>query len=467
MLKESLFKDKKLNISIDSDSFQHLLLENNKNAENILKHIIPPYENKNCYELIRSPLESEIHELLTKIPYFTVEETKDSYLHYMQHDLSAFNIYNPKGGRSYTQIKFTEKMALDFGKELYDKDDLNEREKNAAFLMLIQFYLMSGEKIFITENPFILKIRPKYYYLSSKPAIIVNLKEAKEIIGLYLRYKNKYDIYFHDGIFFNIKVPFEKTTYYEFSLISKVPYLPFRADDYEIHAKALISRFLNLLMSLDEIGIQYHNVTDKNSVFNSLYHFNYLITIITGIFDSLALITKNEYNIYTENEIQITLNPDSKNIIRKGLKTLNKTLYQHLIDYSTFIGFMHKLRNIIIHNEMLKKGAFHISHDVVFKGVMIPKELFEKLKHHPYDIRDKNKKKDYWGVLSTDQDQNGYVDIFKFSKASSIETINFTNKYMELLGQNNIIDLFNEEKHPYSERLYLFNENNFDLYMSK
>lgn len=474
MLKESLFREEMLNISIDSESFQKFLCNENINAENILKHIIHPFNNKKCYELIRTPLESEIHELLTKIPYFTIEEKKDSYLRYMEHDISSLYVHrpdsiseHPNNLKSCFSIRFTEKMAIEFGKELFDKNRLNEKEKNAAFLMFIQFYLMSNEKIFITENPLILKNRPKFYYMSEKPPLIVNLQGGKEVIGLYLRYKNNYNIYFHDAEWYNIKVSFEKHKYYEYYLLSQVPYLPFKDDDSENHAKSLVSRFLNLFVSLDQIGIQYHNGVNKDSVFDSLYHFNYLITIITGIFDSLALITKNKYDIITKNDIQITLNPKSENIIRKRLKTLNYPLYKHLIEYSTFIGFMHKLRNVIIHNEMLEKGVFHISQDVGFKGVMIPKELFEKLKHHPQDIRDKNKKKIFWGVLSTDQDQNGYVDLFKFSKASSIEIINFTNTYMELIGQNNIINMLREEKSPYLERFDLLNKYNFDLDLAK
>ena len=51
-------------------------------------------------------------------------------------------------------------------------------------------------------------------------------------------------------------------------------------------------------MSLDQIGINYYKDYESNSIqYEILYHFNYLIALIVGIFDSLALLTNNKLNI--------------------------------------------------------------------------------------------------------------------------------------------------------------------------
>ncbi len=60
---------------------------------------------------------------------------------------------------------------------------------------------------------------------------------------------------------------------------------------------AFSSRFVFLLMALDEMGFQYYQGVDNDTMDNTLYHFNYFISLITGIFDSLAIRTKNQYNL--------------------------------------------------------------------------------------------------------------------------------------------------------------------------
>ena len=60
---------------------------------------------------------------------------------------------------------------------------------------------------------------------------------------------------------------------------------------------ALANRFEFLLRSVDEIGFLYYMKVNNDIKVDMMYHFNYAITLITGIFDSLALITKNTYEL--------------------------------------------------------------------------------------------------------------------------------------------------------------------------
>jgi hypothetical protein len=50
-------------------------------------------------------------------------------------------------------------------------------------------------------------------------------------------------------------------------------------------------RFCFLLMSIDEMGFQYYRGVNNVTMDDMLYHFNYFILLITGIYDSLALQT--------------------------------------------------------------------------------------------------------------------------------------------------------------------------------
>jgi hypothetical protein len=46
-----------------------------------------------------------------------------------------------------------------------------------------------------------------------------------------------------------------------------------------------------------QMGFQYYQGVDNDTMDNTLYHFNYFVSLITGIFDSLAIRTKNQYNL--------------------------------------------------------------------------------------------------------------------------------------------------------------------------
>ena len=107
---------------------------------------------------------------------------------------------------------------------------------------------------------------------------IVMFDEAKEIVDLFLKYHRKYHILNNFTC--------NKGYWYLLSFRSKIKHCHFGVATLNAFAR----RFIYLLMSLDEVGLQYYSGVNNDTMDNTLYHFNYFISLVTGVFDSFALI---------------------------------------------------------------------------------------------------------------------------------------------------------------------------------
>ena len=83
------------------------------------------------------------------------------------------------------------------------------------------------------------------------------------------------------------------------------------------------------------------------------YHTEYLISLITGIFDNLALLSKEQYGIEII-PIRISLNKYSGKDFLKKLKEKNLQLKEFIDCYRNFINLFYEFRNDIIHTSGLK-----------------------------------------------------------------------------------------------------------------
>jgi hypothetical protein len=90
---------------------------------------------------------------------------------------------------------------------------------------------------------------------------------------------------------------FNRGLWYWYSFRTKVPFFHVGVTINEPYLDAFSSRFINILMSIDEIGIQYYSGVNNDTLDDTMYHFNYFITLISGIFDALALTTKDKYEL--------------------------------------------------------------------------------------------------------------------------------------------------------------------------
>ena len=407
-----LKKRTKLGILIDSKSFDKLLSTgDDTNVETLLK-----YFGSDPFEFVRSPFDTS-HDELEKVSAF-IEKYDD------KGNLSAIKIIN----KSQPKIYFNHQM-----RDIEEIGKFKHIEKEAIVLTYIQALLNSPHdmNIFITNNKTLLKNRlwleshvpglPQGCYLN-----IVSVEGAKEIMDLFSKYQNKYYISGNHAC--------TKSNWYWFSFLSKVPnfHVGHVGDPF---LYAFSNRFIYLLMSVDKMGFQYYLGVNNDTLNNILYHFNYFISLMTGIFDSLAIITQEQYNLTFKGDPippeRISLNPRAGKNFLKVLKKRNPNLRKHINDYVNFIKQIYELRNLIIHREMLQKTALEFIEKWKANFIMIDQDIADFI-HLGNDRNQKYEPITQWGMYRLHTDN--FLEPFHFAKSATKILITFSNEYLELLG---------------------------------
>ena len=411
-----LKKRTKIGILIDSKSFDKLLSTgDDTNVETLLK-----YFGSDPFEFVRSPFDTN-HDELEKVSAF-IEKYDD------KGNLSAIKIIN----KSQPKIYFNHQM-----RDIEEIGKFKHIEKEAIVLTYIQALLNSPHdmNIFITNNKTLLKNRlwleshvpglPQGCYLN-----IVSVEGAKEIMDLFSKYQNKYYISGNHSC--------NEGQWYRLSFLSKVPnfHVGHVGDPF---LYAFSNRFIYLLMSVDKMGFQYYLGVNNDTLNNILYHFNYIISLMTGIFDSLAIITQEQYNLTFKGDpippAKISLNPRAGRDFLRALRDSkrNPNLRKHINNYVNFIKLIYRLREVIIHREMLQKTALEfIGSDEKWKA------NFVKIDHDIADCirlcNDGDQKYEpitQWGRYRLHNDN--FLEPFQFAKSATMILITFSNEYLELL----------------------------------
>lgn len=440
-----------LEIFIDSNSFEKFLSEKNKDVERVLR-----YSKLDLFKFIRSPLDTNFKEL-GMIPGF--KKIHDENRNITDIQIKTDNIcstilydYEPS---------FVEYLA----RKIYNKSDPNPFELNSVESILVFDTLKSRRNspnphIFVTNNE---KILNKRLILESSNLLnsnrrnsiyIVNVEESKEIMDLFLKYRNKYILYANPITKSSMTV--NKGQWYSYSFRSKVPNFHVGVDK-EPFLDAFSSRFVYLLRSLDEIGIQYYSGANNDTLDDTMYHFNYFISLITGIFDALALTTKNKYNLtFRRDDIpsKTSLHNKAGEDFLKALRDQNKDLRKLINQNVDFIKLIYELRELVIHRKMLEKTLLKVhyknskSFRIINKNgwkmncIKIDKSILNYFPRN--DKKQKFKSVTNCGVCQLNDD---YVllEPYDFSKKILKILIQFSNEYLELLGFNDFLEELKEE----------------------
>jgi hypothetical protein len=174
---------------------------------------------------------------------------------------------------------------------------------------------------------------------------------------------------------------------------------------------------------------------------NTLYHFNYLISLVSGVFDSLALKTDKDLNINWQKQIEITLtNKRNKGIFLKQIKDKNSTLRDHISKHANFIQLIYSLREVVIHREGLANTLFS------YKGesgkwkanlIEINEEAYNYIKLCG-DTKCKDDKLTKWGVYKLGE--NYMLEPHHFSIEAITTLVKFTDDYLNLLGSPSFVE---------------------------
>lgn len=279
---------------------------------------------------------------------------------------------------------------------------------------------------------------------------IVTVDEAMEILDFFAKRHSKY--YIATGVTTN------KGLWYWISLRAKLPHFNVSLNDSSM-VNALPTRFRYLLMSIDEIGMQYYSGTDNDTLENTMYHFNYFITLVTGIFDSLALETRDRYQITFKgdnNPSRISLSNKAGTDFLKEVKIKNPGLREHINKYVNFIKVIYEMRELVIHREGLRKLALscnNINENWQANVVAITNEMADTISKCA-DSRELYTPFTKWGFYKIHADES-FIEPYRFVKAATKLLSGFTDRYLELLGENNWVET-TDKKNILIEDIHLF-----------
>jgi hypothetical protein len=411
----------KFKILIDTAYFNALLSSKNTIAQAFLE-----YRTCNRLEFIRTPGET-IFESLQKIPYYEYDED----------DSFGIKVLSDKS-ESKIRFGYRKDDIESAGQFLYEKESLTRNDENSLTKVFIWAAITrnSNNNLFITEDRKILKKRSWFESnFPGRPLGITIFDEAREVIDLFLKHNHQYHVLSHFSC--------NKGGWYLLSFRSKIKHFHFGIPILDAFAR----RFTYILMSLDQIGIQYYLGVNNDTIDDKLYYFNYFVVLLTGIFDSLAIYTKDKYGLEFESAPQkVTLNPNSGKEFLILLREKNPQLRELVKNNSQFIKLVYELREVIIHRDMFAKVSNFI-------------EVADNIVHLVRHCKDKPQKYEEiseWGLYQ--MQDTFFLEPYHFAKAAIRNLVNFSDSYLELLGFGNFVDELkqNEPQSNFAQEIETF-----------
>ncbi len=396
-----------LDLLIDSASFEESLSKSDGGIERLLD-----YQTTKMFHFSRSQLQTA-HPKLKDIPQFETRSDETG-------RISSLEI-SRAGQKEQIGFWFRMEDINLVGKTIFKKESLSSIETSTTLLPFIQAEIRKSEgySLLVTRNDVLLTYGSRLEsHFPGGPLNVIPPELALEIMDLFAKARGDY--------FISSNYTVNKGYWYWLSFRSKVRH--YHVSEGVLGAFA--SRFTFLLMALDEIGIQRYLAANNDTIDNSSYHFNYLISLISGIFDSLAIATRERLGLTFEGQpiLQRTsLYRSPGEEFRKALKGKNQDLWQHIRDYEDFLELILALRQIVLHREGLSQTTVEYRGDdarwrenflKVSDDVM---QLVEK-----YEGGSKRKFASFrWG---------GFILPHNFSKALVGSIAEFSDRYLELLG---------------------------------
>jgi hypothetical protein len=189
------------------------------------------------------------------------------------------------------------------------------------------------------------------------------------------------------------------------------------------------------LHCLDEIGIQNFKEVTPNNQYITTYNFTYLISLITGIFDNLAIMTDSLLHFKIKSHDEKTLSKNRKEF-RKHVKEAYPELYDYIHSSDLFISLIHEFREITIHREGFAPLTFRKGDEK--KGFLT---CFVKLPSNMNKAIDLIKKNEgdsqvrypfsSWGLYESNEEF--FVNPYNFSLMAMSKLVKFTDGYLDLL----------------------------------
>ena len=183
-----------------------------------------------------------------------------------------------------------------------------------------------------------------------------------------------------------------------------------------------------------------------------------MITLITGIFDNLALKTDNYLGINFNQKIRISLNNKSGSDFLKEVRYKNQNIRNHINAYVEFINLIYLFRELIVHREGLSKTGFeNRSDDGKWKAnfIKVNDEIKQKLKACGDKANNYNPFTE-WGFYELHTEL--LLDPYNFSLKAIEKLTEFIEKYLELLGYPSFIETQKQKDEDFTKTLNFFEQ---------
>jgi len=404
----------KIGVYLDSNTFEELLNRNDRLATAILVHSDSEY-----LEFVRSPLDT-VHNLLKDTPEYEFELDSDS-------EIRAIKI--PQR-RSIHAFGYRMNAIRPIAQKIYEKEKVSQNELDKIITVFVQAVFNSFEKtsIYITNDRVLLKNRLWFEsHFPGGPLNIFSVEEASGLLDLFFKKNERY--------YLRNRFTLNKGYWYWLSMRLKLPH--YNVGDAIIDALAF--RFYYALMALDEIGIQFYLGVNNDTMDNTLYHFNYLVTLTTGMFDNLALKTNSHLNINFSDLRKVSLSNKSGRGFLGQIREKRPDIRDHIASYMNFIMLIYLFRELVVHREGLGKITFAQRGGWNANFVEISKEMKDRIKM----CGDSNSDIDpisQWGCHNINS-VGMYLEPYHFSTMILRTQTKFVDRYLELLGYPSFVEV--------------------------
>ncbi len=189
------------------------------------------------------------------------------------------------------------------------------------------------------------------------------------------------------------------------------------------------------------MGFQYYSGVNNDLMENMIYHFNYFISLVSGVFDNLAIASKNRLALAFRGAsipARISLNPKAGKEFLKALGRENHELHKRITDHTNFVNLIYSLRELVIHREMLPKTTFE-NRNEKWKAMFITVDTnVVDLIRQCGDTSQDYEPTTLWGQYELAGES--HLEPFHFSKAVARLLSSFCNTYLRLLGYSDFLE---------------------------
>jgi hypothetical protein len=442
MESRDLIRDDNPQILIDTKSVDNTQFRSNDNINKLLN-----YQQHEHFEFLRTP-DNTSHDPLDNIEQYRIEKNPDK-----KGDSLLW-------GSSWSAFQYTDTKLTAIQDRLSERDvhlSTDDLQITAVRCTLNSRAFEEDNGILLTENEQILSNRRTLEHefggINDVKLNIMTTDEAAEFLGLFLRYRN--DFTYYPDYSKSISISLDRSGW------------NWALTDLSIaHSggiDGLNTRIENLVTGLDELGFQYYMGTGNHTNNYTIYHFNYCISLITGVFDSLALHTRDKFEFELE---------DKKTTIRTGeplfkkVRGVDDDLWSFIESNHPFVEMIYAIRPHVIHKDdiMMRgpgfkcrnmEGQRYWNSHILKLNDMEEKYLTDFYKYYR-QMNDKLLGFDpmtKWGFICVENtmehlpENDQFIEPYQFIKTASQELFDYVDMYLSTLGTDDRLQMLSKE-HP-------------------